>query len=340
MAKPFKRRDSKFWWIKPVIDGIQDPQSTRTTDYQEALDMLRSQEGKIADGLITLQANRVTFREIAKLVERDYKANRQSSLPDAVRRFEKHILPAIGDLAAKSINGAVITEYKEKRLDEGARPNGIDRELALIKRAYTLARQNDIPLQTPAIKMFNEKNPRQGFFEEPQFRSALHHANELLQDFLIAGYYTGWRHRTILKLQWTNIDWHRMVVHHWEKKNKKPTVFPLEPFPELITALKRRQAATKGLITPWVFQRDGERAVSIRTAWETARIKAGIPGRLIHDLRRTAVRNLKTMGWSDTEIMEMCGLKTLSMLLWYGITVEHDILQKAKALAKAQAGNG
>ena len=60
MAKPYRRRDSGFWWIAPVIDGVQKPQSAKTDDYQEALNLLRRLEGKIADGLITTQTARTT----------------------------------------------------------------------------------------------------------------------------------------------------------------------------------------------------------------------------------------------------------------------------------------
>lgn len=44
-----------------------------------------------------------------------------------------------------------------------------------------------------------------------------------------------------------------------------------------------------GTIVPYVFQRDGR---EFRKAWETAATKAGVPGRPLHDFRRTAVRNL------------------------------------------------
>jgi hypothetical protein len=45
------------------------------------------------------------------------------------------------------------------------------------------------------------------------------------------------------------------------------------------------------------------------------------------------VKNLKHAGWSDTEIMNMVGLKTLAMFLRYNITTEEDILSKAARMA-------
>ena len=124
-----------------------------------------------------------------------------------------------------------------------------------------------------------------------------------------------------------------------ETKNRKPTVFPLTPFPELRDTLQALHQDTKETekrkeaVIPCVFHRDGEKVRNIRKAWEIAREKAGVPGRLIHDLRRTAVRNLKRMGFSDTEIMQMVGFKTLSIMHRYNITTEEDILAKGNAIA-------
>ena len=66
---------------------------------------------------------------------------------------------------------------------------------------------------------------------------------------------------------------------------------------ELLLAQKQRadeHRKTHGEILPWVFHVDGEpisRYGFFRTAWDRACLAAGCPGRLPHDLRRTAVRN-------------------------------------------------
>ena len=58
-----------------------------------------------------------------------------------------------------------------------------------------------------------------------------------------------------------------------------------------------------------MFCRDDGAPVGDFKAWTTARTKAGVPGRLFHDFRRTAVRNLIRAGIprSDTsETRERC----------------------------------
>jgi len=333
MAKPYKRKDSPYWWIRPTVDGIQQPQSTKTTDYQEALDQLRRLEGKIVDGLITATTQSVTFGDLCDLLERDYRTHQRHSLVHLQCRLERHIRPALGALRASSISTVTISAYIERRQEANASAATINRELAVIRRAYALGRRSGAILTAPFIDLLPEDNVRQGFFNEDHFRAVLRVANPLLKDVLIVAYYTGWRLQSILTLEWSSIDERDQVIRWKLRKNRKPVTFPLAPFPELAEAIARRKAATKGLITPWVFHRDGACVKSIQTAWEIARRKANVPGRLLHDFRRTAVRNLKRGGWSDTEIMNMVGLKTLSMLIRYSITTEDDILRKAALIA-------
>jgi integrase len=46
----------------------------------------------------------------------------------------------------------------------------------------------------------------------------------------------------------------------------------------------------------WVFNRQGEPIKDIRRSWEQACTRAGVPDLNFHDLRRTAVRNMRRDG--------------------------------------------
>ena len=70
---------------------------------------------------------------------------------------------------------------------------------------------------------------------------------------------------------------------------------------------------TTGAVIPWVFHRAGMQIKSFRRGWVTACKKAGIPGRVPHDFRRTAVRNLERAGVPRSTAMKMVGHRTESI---------------------------
>jgi len=92
--------------------------------------------------------------------------------------------------------------------------------------------------------------------------------------------------------------------------------------------LQERWAERDGL---FVFHRSGERISSFRRVWARACKKAGLEGRLVHDLRRTAARDFRRRGVSEGEIMKLCGWKTRAMFDRYNIIDEADL---AEAVAK------
>ena len=71
-----------------------------------------------------------------------------------------------------------------------------------------------------------------------------------------------------------------------------------------------------------MFHRDGEPIKDLRGAWRTACKNAGLPGRLLHEFRRTAVRNLERAGVSRSVAMKMTGHKTVAVYRRYAIVSE------------------
>jgi integrase len=73
------------------------------------------------------------------------------------------------------------------------------------------------------------------------------------------------------------------------------------------------------------FHREGEPIRQFRTAWKSACESAGVPELKFHDLRRTAVRNMRRAGVPRVMRMRITGHRTDSMERRYNIVDIEDI---------------
>ena len=85
-------------------------------------------------------------------------------------------------------------------------------------------------------------------------------------------------------------------------------------------------------IIPWVFHCRGKPIKSFYKAWRNACSAAGVPGRIPHDFRRTAVRNLERAGVPRSDAMAMVGHLTESIYRRYAISDEASLRESAAKL--------
>ena len=184
--------------------------------------------------------------------------------------------------------------------------------------------------------MLKENNVRKGFVEEEQFKSLLKHLRVELRPMVTFAKITGWRRGEVLSLQWPQVDFKcRMVrLEPGTTKNKEGGMFPFTA--ELESLLLAQRQATdvlkkQGKIVPWVFHhKEGQPIREFKNNWTTACRKAGWPGLLFHDLRRTATRNLVRAGIPERVAMMLTGHKTRSVFERYNIISEGDLWMAAE----------
>ena len=353
MGSIYRQRGRCNWMIKYYRDGRPIVESARTDDKTEAKKLLRQRESAVDHGLpLTSRITRFRFEEAADDLLKEYEANGRRSLKDLRSRLKLHLKPAFDGRRMSAITTSDIRLFTTNRQEAGASNAEINRELAALKRMFILAIQGGKLLHRPYIPMLEEHNVRTGFFEREQFEAVRKHLPDDLKGVATFAYYTGWRVPSeVLTLQWRQIDFAAGVARldPHSTKNDEGRIFPFAEIPELAVMLKtlktdaEKQKRASGRIEPWLFHRDGKpfvaedgtQRVEFRAAWKAACTAAGCPGRIPHDFRRTAVRNLVRAGVSERVAMQLTGHKTRSVFDRYDIVNEADLRTATLRLATA-----
>jgi integrase len=194
--------------------------------------------------------------------------------------------------------------------------------------------------------MLKEKNVRTGFFEVEAFQAVVKQLPGSLQPVATFAYITGWRKEEVLALTWRQVDFKAEIVRlepGTMKNGEGRTVFMTAEVKGLLedqwamTIASERQT---GQIIPWVFHRIVKPIRSFKVAWREAYERAGQPGRLFHDFRRTAVRNMVQASIPERVAMQMSGHKTRSVFDRYHIVSEGDIREAARKLSGTASVKG
>jgi len=287
----------------------------------------------------------------------DYTLNERRSLP-RVEQAQAHLLKAIGARTpAGTVTAERLTRYTQDRLAAGARPATVNKELAALRRGFRLARRAGRVSEIPPISLLEERNVRTGFYEAPEYQAVRDRLPADVRPLVACLYLTGWRLGEVLRLAWPQVDFQVGVVRLEPEttKNRDGRVFPFAALPELAALLTAQRTMTTaceratGRIIPAVFHRDGAPIRDFRGAWEQACIGAGFfrvlnpeapenqqqrkVTKLLHDFRRTAVRNLERAGVPRSVAMKLTGHKTEAVYRRYAIVSEGDLAEGVAKLA-------
>lgn len=296
----------------------------------------------------------MTYPELESLIIADYHANRRRSTDTLTGRLA-HLRAFFGNrplgqgvtplLAASSIRA-----YISHRLAAQAAPATINRELAALRRGFTLA-----ALPWPAVAMLAEAAPREGFITPAQFAKLRAALPAHLKDPIAFLYLSSWRLAEMRNLSWpeihladpqnfappnapgeTNAESVKNSIQDSyiqlsasRSKNGRGRILPLrgELYAIIIRALNHRSPHTE-----LVFHNRHRPLVDFRRAWASSCTTAGFPGLLIHDLRRSAIRNFVRAGVRESVVMRLSGHETRSVFDRYNITDAADLVSAIEAL--------
>lgn len=328
----------KVYWIDYSYRGKRHRESSGSTKKKDAKALLRDRMAEIAGGrLIGPAGRKVTVADLKGLVIDDYRIKGQST-----RRFDscfEHVEAFFEGEYAVDITPARLRSYVAHRLDEGAAPATAKRELAGLRRGYTLAQELGMLAAAPKFPTFKIDNAREGFLTMGQVEAVCAELTDDLAPVVRFAAYTGWRKSEYLPLRWRQVDFEAGVVRlePGSTKNREGREFPFAALPDLEAVLRSQRDRTDAVeraqdrIVPYVFHRKGKPIKSMRRAWKGACKRAGVPPFLMHDLRRTAVRNLERAGVGRSVAMDLTGHKTEHVYSRYAIgdsVARHEGVEK------------
>jgi integrase len=213
-----------------------------------------------------------------------------------------------------------------------------------------LARKQGRLATVPEVDLPTVNNTRTGFFEETDYRAVLEalKGRADLQVALTIGYLTSWRINEVFGLKISDINFDRKTLSIATSKNGEGRVFPFKGLPELEDALRGQRGRAiafqmrhgRESVGEWLFpcpQNPGQRWARPDRAFKPAFKTAGVPDRLFHDLRRTAIRNFDRHGISRNVAMKLSGHKTESIYNRYRIVNEDDLVEGVAKLGVARA---
>jgi integrase len=330
-----------IYWIKYYRGGKPYYESTKSDKESEAKRLLRKRLGQIADSrFFGLRPERVKFEDLAQDFLNDYRINGKRSL-DKAQRSVRHLQGYFGGMRAIDITTDKVRTYISERQDQSMSNAEINRELAALKRMFNLALQQTPPKvpQKPYIPMLQEQNVRKGFFEHDEFVALRAALPVELRPVVTFGYFTGWRKREILELTWDRVDLQTRTVRlepGVTKNRDGRTIYLDGELLDTLVAVKQERDVLY-CNCPWVFHRKGVPIQDFRQAWRTACQTVGVVGKLFHDFRRTAVRDMVRAGIPERVAQQVSGHKTRSVFDRYHIVSDTDLREAAKRQASYAA---
>jgi integrase len=349
-----------LWTIQYYKHGKRIREATGLSDERAAKRKLRQRLQELATGsYVGPQVERIKVNELWDAFERDQRVSGRKRPKVPKTRWVKHLEPYFGYLRVIDCGTDVLNKYVDERMKEKAANATINREIAVLCRMFRLGYSANPPkvMRLPKFPKLKEDNVRLGFVENYDKLAAA--ANELWMRAMLEVYFTyGWRKREVVKMQVKQVDFeHRVIrLEVGTTKNDEGREVPMtDSVHALLTECAHNKKPDDALFT----RANGKSVRDFRTSWRNLCIAAGIgqmtcrlcgksavskcasckcsnlkyEGRILHDMRRTAARNLRRAGVAEGIIMKIGGWKTRSVFERYNIVDQRD---KREAMQKLE----
>lgn len=333
--KTGKKTESRFYYIFYYHNGQLIRESSKGDSKMKAEKLLQRRMGEAGLGLAPAQnvAN-LRYEDVRDALIAEYKNRRIGSIyvkKDGTEAISglKHLDKFFKRTPVTYITTDLLRRYIESRRKEGAADPTIRRNLTMLRSMLNLARKEGrLRLaDVPHFPMPQDSQPRQGFVNPDVFETLRKALPAHLRPLITFIYFTGCRKGAARKITWAmvNDDCSEIELPAAITKTKEPITLPLvgkglEEVGKTLKSLTRSDGP--------VFD-----TTNLRVSWNKACHTTGLgvyekrlyKGLTIHDLRRSAVRNLIRADVPRGVAMKITGHKTEAVFERYNITDAADV---------------
>ncbi len=320
--KMFKR--GSVWWACIRYKGRKIQKSLETIDRKLAQAIEAKVRAEIVEGNYFKKpiGQNKTFKDMMERFMKEHAPKKSINMQKSYSASLKHLIPFFGDSNLISISRKEISKYKVLRKDEGAKPASINKELAMLSKAFNLAIEEwewikDKPF--PKILKEEENNERDRWLTKDEEMRLLENCPEWLKEIIVFALNTGLRKDELLSLEWSRVDLERKTILIQKTKNGKPRTIPLNRI-ALNVLEKKSGEKVRSIKTDYVFMSSHGDKIKICTfaeAFKNVVDKAGVENFRFHDTRHTFCTRLTQKGVDIYKIAKLAGHENIKMTQRY-----------------------
>jgi len=306
----YQRKPGGHWTI-----DYRSPQGKRrqrvvkeARSWQEAHEALRHRILEEYTKEAKREKKKISFSEFADIFHHDYMSVARRNFRSDEYRL-KRLKEFFKDTELRVITPLMIERFRSQRLNKGNSKSTVNRYVALLKRMFNIAIDEEYLEQNPAakIKLYSEKDTiKERILTEEEEKKLLEASSPTLHSVLLIMLQSGLRPGEVFSLRWEQINFNLRVITVERTKSGKIRHIPMNK--ALFEELKSLKSSVNSK-SPYVFlnEKTGKPITTVNKAFRAACKRAGLKGLRLYDARHTFASRLVRCGADIETVRSLLG---------------------------------
>ena len=259
--------------------------------------------------------------------------------------YIKHLEETFSGMTIDKITPEDVSNYKSKRIEDGAAPQTVRHEMNCLSQSFNLAIDvlNWIKIN-PCVKVKKPtvKKKKVRWLTKPEEAALALSSQGLLRgqlpDIITTAHHTGLRKKQILELKWSEIDMVKRTIHVMQSKTDEEVTIPMSD--TLYQMLLKRSKVVS--MSGYVFTTENGTPVLPgnldREFWKALK-RAGIENFRFHDLRHTFGTRLIQSGVDIYTVSKLMGHTNIETTTRYAHLISANLKSAVSVLDNSPAQN-